>query len=152
MTTERQFVCNYALLRFLPYPETGEFVNVGVVAHCGQARLLDSRLARSNDQRVAQFFPDLDLGQYHWARDLMAAEIDRIQKATAAPDAESERGRALFLELVRPRESTLRFDEIRTILTPHPEQIAAELFAHYVSRFEKEPRAREPDEVLTAVA
>lgn len=30
-----QHVCNYAVLRYLPHPETGEFVNVGVV---GQIR------------------------------------------------------------------------------------------------------------------
>jgi len=29
-----QSACNYAMLRFLPYPETGEFVNVGVVVNC----------------------------------------------------------------------------------------------------------------------
>ncbi|WP_153010653.1 DUF3037 domain-containing protein, partial [Pseudomonas sp. ADP] len=25
------YFCNYSILRFLPYPETGEFVNIGVV-------------------------------------------------------------------------------------------------------------------------
>ncbi len=29
--------CNYAIIRFLPYPETEEFVNVGVVLACPSA-------------------------------------------------------------------------------------------------------------------
>ncbi|WP_122365762.1 DUF3037 domain-containing protein, partial [Pseudomonas syringae group genomosp. 3] len=24
-----KYICNYSILRFLPYPETGEFVNIG---------------------------------------------------------------------------------------------------------------------------
>lgn len=31
-------VCNYAIVRFLPYPETSEFVNLGVVVACPSRR------------------------------------------------------------------------------------------------------------------
>ncbi len=40
----KQFVCNYAPVRFLPYRETGEFVNVGVVLHCPQTDFFGFRL------------------------------------------------------------------------------------------------------------
>jgi hypothetical protein len=36
----KQHTCNYAILRFLPYPETGEFVNVGILVTCQQSCLL----------------------------------------------------------------------------------------------------------------
>jgi len=35
-----QAVCNYAILRFRPYAETEEFVNVGVLVMCVQPCLL----------------------------------------------------------------------------------------------------------------
>jgi hypothetical protein len=38
---KKKLACNYAVLRFLPYPETGEFVNIGVAIGCpdkGDAR------------------------------------------------------------------------------------------------------------------
>jgi len=31
---KNQLVCNFSVVRFLPYPETDEFVNVGVVMAC----------------------------------------------------------------------------------------------------------------------
>ena len=33
--------CNFAVLRFRPYRETGEFVNIGVVLACPAARFFD---------------------------------------------------------------------------------------------------------------
>lgn len=36
--------CNYAVVRFLPYRETGEFVNVGVVLYCREAGFFDVAL------------------------------------------------------------------------------------------------------------
>lgn len=139
MTIDEQYVCNYALLRFLPYPETGEFVNVGVVAHSSAAGVLVSRIASSAEKRIAGFFPELDLRQFHWGRDLMIAEINRMQELHAerlrsAPPGD-DRGRSLFLELVRPRESMFRFGEIRTLLTPEPQRVADQLFQRYVARF-----------------
>ncbi|WP_253275820.1 DUF3037 domain-containing protein, partial [Xanthomonas vasicola] len=37
--------CQYAIVQFLPYPETGEFANVGVVLACPQMRYLGVRIA-----------------------------------------------------------------------------------------------------------
>lgn len=37
--------CQYAIIQFMPYPETGEFANVGVVLACPQMRYLGARLA-----------------------------------------------------------------------------------------------------------
>lgn len=34
----KKLICNYSVIRFLPYPETGEFVNVGILACCPPIR------------------------------------------------------------------------------------------------------------------
>src|SRR5688500_11681226 len=121
MNADDRYPCNYAVLRFLPYPETGEFVNLGVVVHCAPTGLLASRTETAEHKRVAVLFPDLDEAQCRYGRDAIAPEIRRMERLHAAPKlatrADRERGRALFLELVRPRESVFRFGEVQTILT-----------------------------------
>ena len=55
------FVCNYAPLHFMPYRETGEFVNMGVVVFCPEIDWVDFRLEMRRTKRVHGFFPELDL-------------------------------------------------------------------------------------------
>lgn len=125
-------VCNYSILRFLPYPETEEFVNVGVVVQCSSVGLLDSRILKEKHQRIAAFFPELELDGYQQARRAMTDEVSRYQALLSA--SPSANGKTLFHELVRPREAVLRFGEIRTLMTDEPERAAEELFKRYVER------------------
>jgi len=138
MNTPDRYPCNYAVLRFLPYPETGEFVNLGVVVHCAPAGFLSSRIETAKHKRVTDFFPEVDLAQFRYGRAAIAAEIHRVQRLHSAPKMAArvhrDRGRALFLELVRAREAVFRFGDIRTILTPKPEAVVDELFGRYVER------------------
>lgn len=138
MNTETAHICNYAVLRFSPYPETGEFVNVGVVVECATAGLLTSRVETSRQRRVTDFFPDLDPVRFRNARAAIVAEIQRVEQLLAAPKrvnrGDSTLGRELFLELVKPRESIFRFGEICTILTANPRSVVSELFERYVDR------------------
>lgn len=132
MTLQDQFVCNYAVLRFLPYPETGEFVNLGVALHSPEIGFFDV-LLESRMKRVTDFFPELDKESFSAAREAIAAELDRVKSLigkTRAPDL----GRRIFRDVVRPRESVFRFGEVRTVLTEDPKGLAAKLFAQYVSR------------------
>ncbi len=126
-------VCNYAILRFLPYPETGELVNLGVVVHCAAAGLLDFRLETARTKRVTDFFPELSRENFRQARAAIRTELERVRDAAA--DARSPQlGRDLFRELVRPRETVFRFGEIRTVLTRDPHDLARQLFERYVER------------------
>jgi hypothetical protein len=45
-----------------------------------------------------------------------------------------------FQEAVRPRESVLRFGEVRTVLTEAPEGLAEQLFKRYVRMESPSPR------------
>ena len=62
-----KYVCNYSILRFLPYPETGEFVNIGVVLLASNGEF-HYQLDRTR-QRVTRFFKTLDHKIYLRARD-----------------------------------------------------------------------------------
>ncbi len=109
-------ICNYAVLRYLPYPETGEFVNVGVVVHdvgtgwCGHAG------DEQDVKRVTQFFPSVTAENYLRQRQAMIAELERVcTLVQATPD--QRLAKSIFQELVRPRESVFRFGEMRTAMT-----------------------------------
>ena len=52
--------CQYALLRFRPFVETGEFANVGVVLLAPEARFFGFRLLKRYG-RITQFFHQLPI-------------------------------------------------------------------------------------------
>ena len=71
--------CNYAVVRFLPYPEAGEFVNVGVVAHSPTTGFFDYRLLPANRiSRVHGFFPELNVEHYKDALKNCGQELERM--------------------------------------------------------------------------
>lgn len=133
-----QAACNYAVLRFLPYPETGEFVNVGVVVNCLQPCLFDFVVEEKMTARVKALFPDQNEPMFAAAAAAMRREMQRVKAMIRDPKT----CQFAFQEAVRPRESTLRFGEARTILTATPEKLAEELFKRYV-RMEARPQSEQ---------
>lgn len=126
-----QHACNYAVLRFLPYAETGEFVNVGVIAYCPEVRWAGHAGVETNAERVAQFFQGLDSNAYLRTKQIMLAELDRVcvlLRATTDPKI----GGNIFLDLVRQRESTFRFGAVSTVLTHDPQKLLESLCDLYV--------------------
>ena len=139
MNRPAKYACNYAVLRFLPYPETGEFVNLGVVVHCALRGLFEMKIESRKAARVTDFFPELNRESFRAARRAMSAEMERVQ-VLIARGKDAEVGRRLFRELVRPRETVFRFGETRTILTDEPGNLANRLFAQYVNRHFAQPK------------
>lgn len=135
-----KLACQYALLRFRPFVETGEFANVGVVLLCPEGRFFGYKLLRKYG-RITQFFHQLDRKVYLNGKALFMEELDRFsahlrQQALdgrkRTPDIALATG--LFGELTRPRDAMLQFDERRVVLTDNPKAKLAELFDHYVER------------------
>jgi hypothetical protein len=123
-----QAVCNYALLRFIPYPQTGEVVNVGVVVNCLQPCFLHFRAEETMPARVKALFPQQDEGVFEAAVAAVRQAVERINARIRDPKT----CQVAFNELVRPRENTFRFGEVRTALTGDPENFDGELFRRYV--------------------
>lgn len=133
-----QAACNYAMLRFLPYPETGEFVNVGVLVNCLQPCLLEFHMEVDLPPRAKALFPEVDEAAFRDAALAMRRELERVKSMIG----DSKACQIAFREVVRPRESVLRFGEARTILTDHPAELAGDLFRRYVRM--KEPVSANP--------
>lgn len=127
------YACNYAVLKYLPYPETGEFVNLGVVVHCPTTGFFDTALEGRKTRRVTQFFPELNQEAFRGARRAIAEELDRVGRMIET-EQDLEMGRRIYRELVRVREAVFRFGEIRTVMTDDPKTLADRLFAQYVNR------------------
>lgn len=136
----KKFVCQYALLRFRPFVETGEFANVGIVMMAPEARFFGFRLLKRYG-RITQFFHQLDRKVYLDGRELFKEELDRftgelrrlaLDGRKTQPDIPLARN--LFTELVRPREAILQFAEQRVVLADNPKEKLVQLFDHYIER------------------
>lgn len=130
--------CQYAIIRFMPFIETGEFANVGIVLLCPEQRFFDFRLL-GRHERIIRFFEGMDERVYTEARRFLDGELGRIKAAleTGPFDrrpADVRAAQALFQELTRPREALMRFDMPRAVLTDDSRAKLDELYGRYVER------------------
>ncbi len=123
-----QAACNYAILRFRPYAETEEFVNVGVLVTCLQPCLLHFKAETTLPDRAKALFPKQNEHTFAAALKALTKEMTRLRAGATDPKAVQ----IAFNETVRIRESVFRFGEVRTILTANPRELAHELFTRYV--------------------
>lgn len=135
-----KFACQYALLRFRPFAETGEFANVGIVLLSPEARFFGFRLLNRYG-RITQFFKELDKKVYLNGRELFKEELERfaaqlrklaLDGRKTVPDVRLAVD--LFAELVRHREAILQFDERRVVLADDPRAKLNALYDYYVER------------------
>ncbi|WP_286816036.1 DUF3037 domain-containing protein [Marinobacter sp. UBA3607] len=136
-----RFACNYAIVRFMPYLETGEFANVGVLLWIPKQKTLLFKLLRRKYGRITQFFEELDKQVYLKAMADLDAELHRIERllqegvvVTANANLEYGFHKGIFEEIIRPRETIVRFSEQRAILTENPTETLAALYDYYVGR------------------
>lgn len=135
-----KLACQYALLRFRPFVETGEFANVGVVLLCPEGRFIGFKLLKTYS-RITRFFNQLDGKVYLNAMALFTEELERFCLYLRSNALEGSRLTVdvqlavnLFAELTRTRDAMLHFDERRVVLTDDPKAKINELFNHYVER------------------
>ena len=136
----KKFACQYALLRFRPFVETGEFANVGIALIAPEARFFGFRILKRY-ARITQFFHQLDRLIYLDGRQLFKEEMDRfaVELRRLALDGRKTQpdvvlARNLFAEVVRPREAMLQFADQRVVMAEDPKAKLLQLFDHYVER------------------
>lgn len=126
-----KYICNYSILRFLPYPETGEFVNIGIVliANNGDFRFK----IEHKRQRVTSFFPTLDSKIFQRARREMNAELARLSGFLTNNRHDLESLLTTFKHLIHPRETMMRFSDPGTMAIANADTAVNDLFEHYVN-------------------
>jgi hypothetical protein len=131
----KQFACRYTIIQFMPYTETGEFANIGVVLACPETGFFDFKLEMKRLQRVTDFFVSLDKKICTSAIQVMHVELMRIKEIIQqlpAGELRAEQVRFWMTTLTHPRETIIRFGSVRPCLTPSPEKNIGDLFKHYV--------------------
>lgn len=132
-----RFACQYAIIRFLPYAETGEFANVGVVLACPATGYFGARLMPTKKTgRITGFFEQLDKRIYREAMGYLKEELDRVGALVRERGTAGHQGfvQQMFGGLTRQREAMLRFGETRVILAEQPQDTLDKLFATVVER------------------
>lgn len=132
-----RFACQYAIIRFLPYAETGEFANVGLALACPATGYFDARLMPAKKtKRITGFFEQLDVRIYREGMAYLKDELKRLHALMLERGGSNDSGfiQQAFAGLVRPREALLRFGETRVILSTHPEDTLNQLFKKVVER------------------
>lgn len=133
--------CHYSIVRFLPFVETGEFANVGVVVFAPGARFFGFKLLVNRHARVTNFFEQLDAKVFRMAMRTFREELERVSQLLK-PLGTDRRLKALdkegalrfWAEIVKPRETMIRFSESRVVLAEDVRGKLQELFDFYVER------------------
>lgn len=135
-----KIACQYAIVRFAPYVETGEFANVGIVMFAPQQNYFNLKLETRRYARITRFFEEMDARLYTESMKAINEELERFQTMLQdhtfanSNSLDIEFGQQLFNEAIRERESIVRFSKPRIALTIDPKIKLEELFAYYVER------------------
>jgi len=127
-------VCQYAIIRFLPFIETGEFANVGIAMIAAKGSYFGFKLQPARRTRVTAFFEKLDTKVFRAAMNDIDLELTRVNHLLNHNGNNTNFARTLFNEVVRQREVMVRFSETRTVLSKDPAQTLNELYEYYVER------------------
>lgn len=131
-----KYACRYAIIRFVPFPETEEFVNIGVILTCPSSGYFGFKLQqKKRHARVTNFFSDVGRESYKEAIEMFSRELSRVQYIAHSDlsDSPSEI-RKLFEALVHPREALIQFSAPRARMADDPVSVLDKLFSYYVER------------------
>lgn len=129
-----KLACRYSIVRFLPYQETGEFANVGIVLMCPETGYFDFKLQTRRYGRITDFFSELDSKVYQESVKLFKLELERLKAYAHEQCIDIEQRRKLFSALTHPRQAIIKLTEARPRLSDSPERMLEQLFRYYVER------------------
>jgi hypothetical protein len=120
---------DYALVRIVPRPERGEFINAGVILHCPARRFLAARI-HFDASRVAALWPDADTDRLRDNVDVIPG-ICLGQRDLGPIAALSQRER--FHWLVAPRSAAIQVSPVHCGLSVDPESALDRIFRQLVA-------------------
>lgn len=125
--------CHYAIVRFTPFIETGEFANVGLVMFAPATRYFGFELVGNRFARVTNFFEGLDAKVFKASISNLRDEMARLSSLLQQPGTlDKESTLRIWSELIKPRETMLRFSEPRMVLAENCPSKLLELYDYYV--------------------
>jgi hypothetical protein len=129
----KRISCQYAIVRFQPFIETGEFANVGIVMIAAKQGFFGFELLHTRYGRITRFFKELDSRVFRAAIQDLKDELNHIGN-TLEKNNNIEFAKNIFKEITRPRETIIRFSNPRVTLAEEPRATLEELFSFYIER------------------
>lgn len=122
----------YSVIQFMPYLETGEFANVGVVAMCPKTGYFDYRITKRYG-RLTSFFPHLTGNQYRASIEYFEKELISLKNIFLNSHVNEIKAREVFDALTRERETIVRTTAISVRMAENEERALSYLFDYYVA-------------------
>ncbi|MGH1432188.1 MAG: DUF3037 domain-containing protein [Neptuniibacter sp.] len=129
----KKFACQYKVIRFAPFAETGEFANIGVALLCPATREFMYQLAPKRFGRITSFFEGMDSAVYRSTIEHLGKELNRFQSLVSI-DTHEGLVKQLFEDLLREKGSILRFSDTGVLLTENMDKALDELYGFHVGR------------------
>jgi hypothetical protein len=133
--------CLYSIVQFAPFVETGEFANVGILMIAPEQGFFAFKLMGRRHSRVTHFFEQLESHVFRSTMNALRDELERAGRVLRESDFDRRRksndiefARRVFLDIIRPRETVIKFSEPRAVLVDDPGVKLEELYGHYVER------------------
>ena len=132
--------CQYAIVQFIPYAETREFANAGVVLLCPERGFFGFKLLKRYG-RITRFFESMDRRIYLEGKKGLHAEFMRFRALLKSGELDMRRRNrnlseavTLFVEMTRRREAIFRFDQPGVLMADDPKAACEELYGYFVER------------------
>lgn len=135
----KNFIYNAAVIRFRPYRDTGEFVNIGIIVHFPQVGCTQLKL-QTKTKRITDFFPEIErkliLDTYTYIKDEIASTFPVQHSFPEVPsfDFFTERDNGIFQHFISLREGLIMFSDPISGVAVNIQTKCEELFSYYVKR------------------
>lgn len=120
----------FAVIRFMPYIQTREFANIGIVLTCPKTGYFDYKI-EPKYARLSKFFQHFNATVYRAATLAFADELERLKNALQSSYRPDE-FRSVLDHIARPREAIILTSEIGVTGALNEEQELERLFDYYV--------------------
>lgn len=101
----------FAVVRFMPYVQTREFANIGIILTCPKTGFFDYKIEQKYS-RLSNFFQHFNGRVYRTATASFINELNRIKANLYAQHPQPEILRATLDHLARPREAIILTSEV----------------------------------------
>lgn len=140
----KKIIIQYSIVQFMPYPDREEGVNIGIVSYCPKSADFRFKLLPTTKKaRVNQFFKMLPKDLFKSTIALINEELNRLLLMSHQKMMHS----SLFEELIRPRESLIRYKDIRVMMTHDYQTCLNDLFNDLVD-FKSKTYKKDHDRIL----
>ena len=133
------YIYNAAVIRFRPYRDTGEFVNIGIIVHFPQNRYTRLKI-QPKTKRITDFFPEIErkfiLDTYSYIKAEVNSNFPRKGKSPETPafDIVTEIDMSVFQHFISIHEGLIVFSSPITGFADDFQKKCEELFDYYVNR------------------